>query len=270
MLPSKAGGSDREKLELQVAAQVERQRRDIVMRCKLWRASHRCGPMYWLRNFTKTENYHWREMGLEPIMPFPFKPFTDREIDCLKFPFQHDFGTGEPCKRCSGIGFEHCVPDYLDVVMGLMLRKSPQLYIPKTREMMTSWLVTGYIVWACQFFAATQALSQSESLDKANGLIDYANILYRNQPDWLKNEYPLKRGTEGSTQEIEWAHGSRFTALPSGERKMASSHPSIYFMDEAAHIPAAEATINIAKPAVPQIIAVSSIGPGFFADECGC
>ena len=71
MLPIKAVGREREKLELQVAAQVERQRRDIVMRCKLWRASHRCGPMYWLRNLTKTENYHWQEMGLEPSCRSP-------------------------------------------------------------------------------------------------------------------------------------------------------------------------------------------------------
>jgi len=86
----------------------------------------------------------------------------------------------------------------------------------------------------------------------------------------LRKRYPLKRGDAGTQHDIGWAHSSSFIALPSGERKLASAHPTVYFMDEAAHIPAAEATINIAMPAVRQIIAVSSVAPGFFADTCGC
>ncbi len=249
-----------ERLLQQAEAKLELQRRGIDRACKEWVISHKRGPMYWLRNLTKTENYHWQEMGLLPEMPFPYEPLTDYTVDleALRREFPHEFTEDDP-------------PDYLDVIMGYLLQKKQQLYIPKTREMMTSWLVVGFITWYCQFREKTQALSQSESDIKAMGLIEYANILYRNQPEWLRRMYPLTTGTvEGSSHEIEWAHSSKFSALPSGIRKLASAHPTVYFMDEAAHIPGAEATINIAAPAVPQIIAVSSVAPGFFADTCGC
>jgi len=87
----------------------------------------------------------------------------------------------------------------------------------------------------------------------------------------MKAIYPLiQHAANGSAHEIKWAHSSNLRALPSGIRKQASAHPTVYFMDKAAHIPGAEATLNIAQPAVRQIIAVSSVAPGWFADTCGC
>ncbi len=245
-----------ERLLEHAEATLELQRRGIEKACKEWVASHRAGPMYWLRKMTATENYHWREQGLQPVMPFPYRPFLDRKIDLSAFPFDHEFTESDP-------------PDYLDVLMGCLLT-TKVLFVPKTREMMTSWLVVGFITWYCQFFEKTEAYSQSESDNKAQGLVKYADILYTHQDEWLRNRYPLRRGDAGTLHDICWANGSSFNALPSGERKLTSAHPTVYFMDEAAHIPAAEATINIAMPAVKQIIAVSSVAPGWFADICGC
>jgi hypothetical protein len=69
---------NRERLLQQAEARLELQRRGIDKACKEWVISHQRGPMYWLRNQTKTENYHWQEMGLAPEMPFPHKPFDER------------------------------------------------------------------------------------------------------------------------------------------------------------------------------------------------
>src|SRR5271169_6136712 len=80
-----------ERLLQQAEAKLELQRRDIEKACQAWVISHKRGPMYWLRNRTKTENYHWQEMGLQPEMPFPYKPFTDRKIDLAALPFEHEF-----------------------------------------------------------------------------------------------------------------------------------------------------------------------------------
>ena len=87
----------------QAEAKLELQRRDIVRACQAWVISHKRGPMYWLRNQTKTENYHWQEMGLQPEMPFPFTPFTDRKVDVSLFPFEQDFGVGTACQRCAEV-----------------------------------------------------------------------------------------------------------------------------------------------------------------------
>lgn len=241
--------------------------------CAQWVLSHDRGPMYWLRGrrgadgslpssnpsdwLTCTENYHWKEQNLPAIAPFPYKPFRDRKIDLSKLPFEHEFSEEDP-------------PDYLDVTMGFILFSSKispenEVWIPKTRELMTSWLVTGFITWMCQFYPAIEWLSQSETDLKAQGLIKYAGILYANQGNWQKRLHPLKKGAEEATlHQIEWANGSTFRALASGIRKMASSHPYGYMSDESAHQPNAEATINIVKPAVKQIICVSSVAPGYF------
>jgi hypothetical protein len=48
---------------------ADKQRRAIVDACKQWVLSHDRGPMYWLRQCTKTENYHWKEQGLPAVAP---------------------------------------------------------------------------------------------------------------------------------------------------------------------------------------------------------
>jgi hypothetical protein len=227
-----------------------------IEKCKQWKVSHTCGPMYWLRKVTKTENYQWKEQGLPPVDHFPLKPIPGANVDLKALPFPHELTLDDP-------------PDYLDIAMGYLLMTLPELLVPKTREMLTSWLVVGFITWFCQFYPKIEWVGQSEDDDKAQGLIKYANILYREQPDWLKARFPLKRGSaEGTLHRIEWAHGSLFIGVPSGTRKLASKHPHGYFNDETAHQEAAEETIDVARPAVKQIICVSSAAPSSFGDKC--
>jgi hypothetical protein len=234
-LLEKLSDEDFELLEQQLFAEID-------ARCAERIVSHASGPMYWGRTWTRTKNYHWQQQGLEPSAPFPYCPYAQVEN-------------------------EHPEWDYLDWTMHFILN-SDELYIPKTREMMTSWLVVLYITWACQFFPNTQAVAQSEKDNKAMGLIEYANVLYDNQPDWLRRLHPLKRGTSGTQHEIEWANGSKFTALPQGERQVASEHPTIYFNDESAHQPAWKGTLNIVKPVARQIICVSSAAASDFGNDC--
>jgi hypothetical protein len=63
---------------------------------------------YWLRNWTATENYYWKQQGLLPVAPFPYKPFKDRRIDLSLLPYPHEFTQED-------------LPDYLDVLMGFFL-----------------------------------------------------------------------------------------------------------------------------------------------------
>ena len=61
----------------------QERRKQIDAACATWIISHTQGPMYWLRNWTKTENYQWRDQGLNPVAPFPYKPWPkgERHID---------------------------------------------------------------------------------------------------------------------------------------------------------------------------------------------
>jgi hypothetical protein len=226
---------------------------DIIARCSERVVAHDRGPMYWLRNWTKTENYHWEKQGLEPKAPFPYKPYPKELLASYNVPSDKlDW-------------------DYLDWGMSYLLRSyeigKPVNY-PKSREMMTSWFVVGYITWSCQFFPNTEAVGQSEKDDKAKGLVKYSDILYGNQPEWMKSRFPLKRGVAGTQHKIEWSNGSSFTGLPQGERQTASHHPTIYFNDESAHQPAWKSTVDIVRPVAKQIISVSSAAFSDFGIAC--
>ena len=103
--------------------------------------SHNAGPMYWLRKWTRSFNFQWERDHQQPETPFPYRPFADRKIDLRSLPFPHDFTAADP-------------PDYIDILMGFLMftkdiAKHDELWIPKSREMMTSWTVVGYITWHC-------------------------------------------------------------------------------------------------------------------------
>jgi hypothetical protein len=246
--------------------------------CGEWAVSHTKGMMLWLRSYTKTFNFQWREQNLSPEAPFPYKPYpveayqqrcklgghAHSKWNCCEaalaaFPFPHEFTPDD-------------LPDYFDMLGGCLLflpqiAPDNEIWIPKTRQMLTSWLAVGYVTWYGQFRRMIETIGQSEDDLKAQGNIKYANALYVNQPEWMKQLHPLKGSMDGTLHKIEWANGSLFRSMPSGIRKLASSHPHIYFNDESSHQAGFEATLNVAKPAVSQVICVSSVAPGPFWNE---
>lgn len=184
------------------------------------------GPLFWAQNHTLTENPKWKEQGL------PFR---------ARFPRK----------------------SYFQPLLGALMSEK-RIFIPKTRELMASWAVMVYTTHKAQWHQA-EAIVQTENEEKAKNLLKYAQILYENQDDHLKQLHPLK-GT--SQLSIEWKDGGRIFGIPAGESKIRMWHPTIYVMDEAAFLPEAQACYDAAHPVAHQIVAVSSAGPGWFGDEC--
>jgi hypothetical protein len=184
-------------------------------------------PLCWAQNYTATENPHYIQQGLSFIAPFPKKAYF-------------------------GPLFES-------------FQKWPRLFIPKTREMMTSWCAMVYAVWCAQWYKA-EVIVQTESEEKAKRLVGYGACLYRNQVKELKERHPLLK--EPALLEMEWADGGKLFGIPKGEHKIRMYHPTLYLIDEAAFLPEAEACYNAAHPVARQIIAISSAGPGWFGNMC--
>lgn len=185
------------------------------------------GPLLWLSAYTKTEDTHWMDKGTEFLSPFP----KDKE--------------------------------YLRIVMQYFLT-SPSLFLPKSREMMMSWLVCGYIGWECQWFPVFW-LAQTGKEDKVAELIGYARTLYRNQPDWMKQRNPIVVDNE---LELAWANGGRFLGIPKGAHQARMHHPKGYFQDESAFLPEAQQAHDAVRPVCKQVICVSSDEVGWFHNEC--
>ena len=203
------------------------QRDQIWERCGKQTASFEEGPLLWLTQYTKTEDNHWMHKGTQPVAPFPKK-------------------------------------DYFIFVMEWIL-KTTRMLIPKSREMMTSWLSCAYIAWQCQWYPQISWLIQADKLDKAIQLVNYCRILYRHQEPWMKQRYPI---VTDNRDFLELANGSWIRGIPYGVNQVRSYHPTGYLMDEAAHLPEAEECFNIAAPVAKQIIGVSSMAPGWFANMC--
>jgi hypothetical protein len=183
------------------------------------------GPLLWLTSFTKTEDTHWMAKGTEFLSPFPKK-------------------------------------SYLRVVMEYFLTRAG-LFLPKSREMMMSWLVCGYIAWECQWFPVFW-LAQTGKEDKVAELIGYARILYRNQPEWMKRRNPL---IVDNDTELAWQNGGRFLGIPKGMDQARMHHPKGYFQDESAFLPEAQQAHDAVRPVCKQVICVSSDEIGWFHNE---
>jgi hypothetical protein len=188
----------------------------------------RRNPLYWAQTWTLTENPKYKEQGREFRAPFPSKSYF--------------------------------VPLFAE------FKSTKHLFVPKTREMLTSWCVIAYATHLAQYFKA-EVIVQADKEDKASELVGgYSECLYRNQPDWLRARHPLK--APATNLQIEWADGGRIFGIPKGVNQMRMFHPTLYIMDEAAFLPEAEQCFNVAQPVAGQIIAISSAGPGWFADQC--
>lgn len=232
---------DRSQLEIIAQARIEQARRGINQDCKQEVASFKRGPLLWITSgLTCTENPKAAQQGLPYKSPFPKKSFF---VELFK----------------AFLG--HAPYEYPD-------KEKPRLFIPKSREMMTSWAVMAYATWRAQWHN-WECLVQTESLEKDKELIDYCSQLWRNQQDWLKDRHPLASGKkEPNTFSLDYAAGGRVIAIPSGAHKIRLYHPTLYVLDEAAFLPEAQACFDTAHPVAAQIIGISSAGPGWFGDEC--
>lgn len=218
---------NREGIITDILIKQELSRRQIWAKCSERVASFEAGPLLWLTQYTATEDLHWLQKGTPPVAPFPLKT-------------------------------------YLLVAMRYLLT-CDTIFIPKSREMMTSWLVCGYIAWMTQWLPHIFWILQTEKEDKATQLIAYCRILFNRQPDWMKERNPL---VVSNSVELKRENGSHVMAVPQGENQVRLFHPYGYMQDESAFLPEAEQSFNAVRPVCKQIVAVSSDEVGWFHNEC--
>lgn len=133
---------------------------------------------------------------------------------------------------------------------------------------MITWACVAYLTLQAQKNAERRILFQTQEENKAIELIDYAKCLYKSQPQWLKDAFPLTKDID--TQEariLSFANGSEIWALVGGASKIRSYHPWGYLNDESSFQPeAGECYTEALAAAKGKIIFNSSAGPGWYAD----
>lgn len=188
-------------------------------------------PYVWVTEHTQTKNEHWVEEG----RPTPYESFP----------------------RLA----------YLADVFEL-LSAERIIWLEKSRDLMLSWSCVAYLTLNAMRIPARGVLFQTQKDEKAVELVDYAKVLYEQQPDWLKEAFPLSKplARQGS-HILEFAHGGHVMGIPGDSDQVRSRHPWGYLLDEASFVVQAGECFNESLSAVKgKIILNSSAGPSWFAD----
>ena len=142
------------------------------------------------------------------------------------------------------------------------------LFIEKSRDMMASWTCVAYFTLHAMKVPERGVIFQTQKLDKAIDLVNYAKCLYRRQPDWLRDAFPLAKPlNQQPANLLEFDGGGYVLGIPGGANQLRGHHPWGYYNDETSFQPEAGECYNEALAAAKgKIILCSTAGPGWYAD----
>ncbi len=187
----------------------------------------------WATRYTKTRNEHWMEEG----RPSPYEHFPPH--------------------------------GYLRDLFELLEVEGERVHwFEKSRDMMVSWALVAFFTLQAMKVPSRGVLFQTQKQDKVVQLVDYAKCLYKHQPKWLRDAYPLKKPlTQQADTELHFANGSYIAGIPGGADQIRSFHPWGFLNDESSFQPEAGESFNEALAVVKgKIVFNSSAGPGWYAD----
>lgn len=158
--------------------------------------------------------------------------------------------------------------DYLEALVRL-LEEHQFIGIPKSRQLMASWLVASFGLWWAMTHHGQLILFQSKKEEDANRLIDRVWGVYERLPEHFRRRFPA----EHSYLRITFKESdTKIEGIPQGAHQVRSTTPSMFFSDEMAFQDEAEASYTAALPALQGArgggrgIFVSSAAPGFFQE----
>lgn len=146
----------------------------------------------------------------------------------------------------------------------------PFICIPKSRDMMATWLATTLFTWNTLYREGQQFVFQSDDTTKTRELVeDRSWFIFNQQPAFLREVHPAKFEvglSKGGRLHIP-SLKSEIIGLAQGSDQIRYLHPAGIFIDEGAFHQQLEQTIGAVKPAIQKggrITIVSSANPGFF------
>jgi len=185
----------------------------------------------WATEHTETYNEHW----VEEHRPSPYERFPQYDY------FRDLFDTFE-CEQIT--------------------------WIEKSRDLMVSWACVAYLTLNAMRVPHRGVLLQTQKDDKVIQLVEYAKCLYRRQPTWLQDAYPLTKPVDQQPgHSLSFAADGYVVGIPGGADQIRSYHPWGYLNDESSFQPDAGECYNEALSAVRgKVIFNSSAGPSWYAD----
>lgn len=156
------------------------------------------------------------------------------------------------------------------------------LAIPKTRQIMISWMIAIFCTWFARTAPYRRIMVQSQKEGDAFDLVTRGSklpdrgrmsFIEHHLPPWLQDR-KIVGGVGNNTGELMYENGSLIVAKAQGADQARSHTSSLYVMDEAAFMDLFDDTFAAIKPAVAGVtgagrfMAVSSAFPGGFEEMC--
>lgn len=161
--------------------------------------------------------------------------------------------------------------EYLHYVLYQLHTAPSPIFIPKSRQVIVTWLVCFYLWWDARFHPFELNFVQSKKeIDAANLVFNRDMLSARisfmeaNLPEWMRDP-----GLTPAFGVLNFSNGSKIWGVPQGGDILRSYTASLVFMDEAAFQQRAKESYKAASASARKIIAVSSAEPSWFGETCG-
>lgn len=137
-------------------------------------------------------------------------------------------------------------------------------WVPKSRQMMVSWLMAALHLWLFVTKEAQLIFFQSKKEEDACRLVDRAWFMFERLPEEVRERLQVEK-MNGKMKSAK--RNSLIWGIPQGADQIRSNVPSAVLSDEMAFQDDAEKSFVAALPAIEgggRYTAVSSASPGFF------
>lgn len=153
--------------------------------------------------------------------------------------------------------------EYIKLIVKIWL-KNPLLLIPKSRQMMITWIFVCLYLWDTQFHKGRLTFFQSKKEDDADDLVKRAKFIWDHEPRFLKRSYelkkfsPLKCNPQHKSQHVYCkmtfpSIHSEIRGIPQGGDIIRMHTASGIFSDEMGFQPEAKAAYTAAKPTISSL-----------------
>ena len=147
--------------------------------------------------------------------------------------------------------------------------EEPIILVPKSRQMMISWLFVSLVLHEAQFYPYRLEAIFSKKEEDALELGERAKFVYENQSEWLKEACPLDRKMRDMPRgNLFYDNGSKLRGFAQGKDQVRGYVPTTALIDEAAFQDKLRETYAACIPSCKRIVLVSSANPGFFQRLC--
>jgi hypothetical protein len=147
----------------------------------------------------------------------------------------------------------------------------PKLAIPKSRQMLTSWLMVWCHLWLAMFHEGAAVYLQSDKEDKSNELVQRCEFIYNHFPPGEIILPKLKQGRATWCSMVFSGLNSFIKGIAQGADQLRQYAASAVLMDEAAFWEKGRESFAATKPTIDgggRVTVISSARSGWMKDLC--